>query len=147
MYQLNWSFICCLFSKCRIHRIKIIEFWQLIWKFKKSSKLSLMFLKLPLSSPFSFLFFKSLTLFMLKRERESGVRKATGSYRTYSSLVKMQPWFLTLMWNTCLLAELPLWCLGLQWKTCSLGRTIWSDLIFLCSDLSLLSLNLFYEFK
>ena len=37
---------------------------------------------------------------MLKRERESGVRKATGSYRTYSSLVKLQPWFLSLRWKT-----------------------------------------------
>ena len=30
------------------------------------------------------------------------MRKATGSYRTYSSLVKLQPWFLSLRWKTCL---------------------------------------------
>ena len=28
------------------------------------------------------------------------MRKATGSYRTYSSLVKLQPWFLSLRWKT-----------------------------------------------
>ena len=39
---------------------------------------------------------------MLKRERERGVRRATGSYRTYSSLVKLQPGFLGLQWKTCL---------------------------------------------
>ena len=30
------------------------------------------------------------------------VRKTTGSYHTYSSLVKLQPWFLSLRWKTCL---------------------------------------------
>ena len=30
------------------------------------------------------------------------MRKATGSYRTYSSLVKLLPWFLSLRWKTCL---------------------------------------------
>ena len=34
--------------------------------------------------------------------RVSGVWKATGSYRTYSSLVKLQPWFLSLRRKTCL---------------------------------------------
>ena len=33
---------------------------------------------------------------MLKSE--SGVRKATGSYRIYPSLVTLQPWFLSLRW-------------------------------------------------
>ena len=28
-------------------------------------------------------------------------RKATGSYRTYSSLVKLQAWFLSLRWKNC----------------------------------------------
>ena len=31
---------------------------------------------------------------------------------------KLQTWFLSLQWNTCLWAELQLWCLSLQWKTC-----------------------------
>ena len=47
-----------------------------------------------------------------------GCEKATGSYRTYSPLVKLQPWFLSLRWTICLWAELPPWCLSLQWKTC-----------------------------
>ena len=37
---------------------------------------------------------------MLKRE--SGVRKATGIYRTYSIPGKLQPWFLSLRWKNCL---------------------------------------------
>ena len=38
--------------------------------------------------------------------KESGVqRKAIESYRTYSSLVKLQPWFLSLQLKTCLWAE------------------------------------------
>ena len=48
----------------------------------------------------------------------STLRKATGSYRTYSSLVKLQRWFLSLRWKICLWAELQAWCLNLQWKTC-----------------------------
>ena len=36
-------------------------------------------------------------------ELETGVLKATGSYRTYSSPVKLQPWFLSLRWKTWLL--------------------------------------------
>ena len=30
------------------------------------------------------------------------VWKATGRYRTYSSLAKLQPWFLSFRWKTCL---------------------------------------------
>ena len=41
---------------------------------------------------------------MLKRERERG-DKATGSYHTYSSLAKLQLWFLRLQWKTCPWAE------------------------------------------
>ena len=52
---------------------------------------------------------------MPKRE---WVRKATGSYHTYTSLFKQQPWSLSLRWKTCLWAELQPWCLSLQWKTC-----------------------------
>ena len=48
---------------------------------------------------------------------ENGVRKAMGSYRTYLSLVKLQPWFLSLQWKICLSAELQSWLLRLQWKT------------------------------
>ena len=33
------------------------------------------------------------------------MRKATGSYRTYLSLVKLQPWFLRLQLKTCPWAE------------------------------------------
>ena len=49
---------------------------------------------------------------MLKREW------VTGSYRTYSSIVKPQPRFLSLQWKTCLWEELQPWCLSLQWRTC-----------------------------
>ena len=48
---------------------------------------------------------------MLKGE---WVRKATGSYRTSSSLVKLEPRLLSLQWKTCLWAELQPWCLSLQ---------------------------------
>ena len=34
--------------------------------------------------------------------KERGMRKETGSYRTYSSLVKLQPWCLSLLRKTCL---------------------------------------------
>ena len=34
------------------------------------------------------------------------MRKATESYRTYLSLVKLQPWFLSLQWKSCLWIEL-----------------------------------------
>ena len=33
------------------------------------------------------------------------VQKAMGSYHTYLSLVKLQPWFLHLQWKTCPWAE------------------------------------------
>ena len=47
-----------------------------------------------------------------------GRGKQRESYRTYSSLVKLQPSFLSLQWKTCLWAEMQPWCLGLQWRTC-----------------------------
>ena len=50
--------------------------------------------------------------------KTSGVRKATGSYCIYSSLVKLQTWFLSLRLKTCLWAELQSWCLSFQWNTC-----------------------------
>ena len=40
---------------------------------------------------------------MIKREWGA---ESKGSYRTYSSLVKLQPWFLSLPWRNCLWAEL-----------------------------------------
>ena len=51
---------------------------------------------------------------MLKRE---WCVESNGSYRTYLSLVKLQPWFLSLRWKACLWAELQPWCLSVQWKT------------------------------
>ena len=66
---------------------------------------------------------------MLKRERERGVRKATGSYCTYSSLVKLQPRFLTLQCKTSLWAELQPWCLSLQWLTCPWAEHWWLYMI------------------
>ena len=76
---------------------------------------------------------------MLKR---SGVQKATGSYCIYSSLIKLQPWFLSsrlktclraelqplclsFQWRTCLWAELQPWCLSIQWKTCPWAEHWW----------------------
>ena len=32
--------------------------------------------------------------------------------------VQLQPWILSLQWETCLWAKLQFWCLSLQWKTC-----------------------------
>ena len=51
---------------------------------------------------------------MLKKE--SGVWKATGSYLTYLSLVKLLPWFLSLQWRTCLE------------QNCNLGSCAWSEI-------------------
>ena len=50
--------------------------------------------------------------------RYGHMRKATGSYRYYPSLVKLQPEFLSLRWKICLWAELQLWILSLQRKIC-----------------------------
>ena len=52
-----------------------------------------------------------------------GCGKQTGSYRTYSSLVKLQPCFLSLRWKTFLLVELQPKFLHLLWRTCS-----WAEL-------------------
>ena len=69
--------------------------------------------------------FSDLLRFVQMLKRESGVRKATGRYRTYSSLVKLQPRFLSLQWKTCLSAELQPWCLSLQWRICPWGEQYW----------------------
>ena len=37
---------------------------------------------------------------LFRRQRESGVRKATGSYRIYSIPGKLQPWFQSLRWTS-----------------------------------------------
>ena len=58
---------------------------------------------------------------MLKKE--SLMRKAAGSYRTYLSPVKLQPWFISLQWKTCLWTQPRPWFLRLQWKT-TLGQNI-----------------------
>ena len=55
--------------------------------------------------------------------KRNGIRKATGSYCIYSSLVKLQPWFLNLRLKTYLWAELQPWCLSFQWKIC-----LWAEL-------------------
>ena len=47
------------------------------------------------------------------------VRKATGNSRTYSCLVKLQPWFLSLQWKTYHWTDLQPWFLRLQWRTCA----------------------------
>ena len=44
--------------------------------------------------------------------------KAIRNYRTYLSLVKLQPWFLSLQFKTYLWTELQHWFLRLQWKSC-----------------------------
>ena len=36
MDQLNWNFVCFLFSKPDILSIKSIKFWQLIWRFQNA---------------------------------------------------------------------------------------------------------------
>ena len=71
---------------------------------------------------------------MLKRERESGVRKATGSYRTYLFLVKLQPRFLRLQWKTCPWAE--------QWYTGCKGNEC-----HYCNFFLILIFNELFKFK
>ena len=61
--------------------------------------------------------FSDLSRFVLMLKRERVVLKATGSYSTYSSLVKLQPRFLNLQWKTWIWAELQPWCLSLQCRT------------------------------
>ena len=56
------------------------------------------------------------------------MQKVTGNYRTYSSLVKLQPRFLSLQWKICLWAELQPWC-ELAVKDLPLGRTLMMMLI------------------
>ena len=48
------------------------------------------------------------------KEREWGAENTTGSYRTHSFLVKLEPSFQSLRWKTCLWVELQPWCMSLQ---------------------------------
>ena len=59
------------------------------------------------------------------------MRKATWSYCTYSSLVKLQPRFLSLQWKTCLWAELQPWCLSVQSRTCPWAEHWWWFLYYI----------------
>ena len=52
---------------------------------------------------------------MLKRAGCGKKREVTAPI---SSLVKLEPWFLSLRWKTCLWALLQPWCLNLQIGTC-----------------------------
>ena len=68
--------------------------------------------------------FSDLLRFVLMIKRE-WVQKARGRCRTFKSLVKLQPWFLSLQWKTCLWAELQPWCLSLKWRTCPWAEHWW----------------------
>ena len=83
------------------------------------------------------------TVQMLKRE---WVRKATGSYRTYSSLVKLHPRFLSLQWKTYLWAVLQPWCLSLQWRTCPWAEH-WYIYIYIYNVLLFFLVGFFIFFK
>ena len=61
--------------------------------------------------------FSDLLRFVHMLKREWGA-ESNGKLPYYSSLVKLQPRFLSLEWKTCLWAELQPWCLSLQWRTC-----------------------------
>ena len=59
------------------------------------------------------------------------MRKATGSYGTYSSLVKLQPWFLSFRWKTCLWAELQPWRLNFCSERTVIGQNTLMMIIIL----------------
>ena len=52
------------------------------------------------------------------------LQREWGAESTYSSLVKLQPRFLSLQWKTCLWTELQPWCLSFAVKDLPLGRTL-----------------------
>ena len=58
------------------------------------------------------------------------MRKARESYHTYLALVKLQPWFLSLQWKTCLWTELQPSFLRLQWKICPWAKHWWCGILF-----------------
>ena len=70
----------------------------------------------PLSSPPPWCFWDLLRSSKICSDAKERVvcGKKRGSYRTYSSLVKLQRWFLSLRCKTLLWAQLQLWCLSLQ---------------------------------
>ena len=68
------------------------------------------------------IFSKSLRSVQTLKRR--GVRKATGSYCIYSSLVKLQPWFLSSRLKTCLLGRTATLVPELPVKDLPLGRTL-----------------------
>ena len=65
--------------------------------------------------------FSDLLRFVKMLKREWGAERN----RTYSSLVKLQPRFLSLQWKTCVWAELQPWCPSLQWRTCHWAEHWW----------------------
>ena len=61
--------------------------------------------------------FRSFKVCSYAKERVGCGRQREAT--TYiESLVKLQPWYLSLQWKTCLWAELWPWFLSLQWTTC-----------------------------
>ena len=53
---------------------------------------------------------------MLKREWDA---ESNGKLPHLFIYIKLQPWFLSLQWKTCLWTELVPWFLRLQRKTCA----------------------------
>ena len=78
----------------------------------------------------SFVPLGSFRSFKVCSDAKESVRKAMGSYRTYSSLVKLQPRFLSLQWKTCLWAELQPWYVEFAVKDLPLGRTLMMMMIW-----------------
>ena len=93
--------------------------------------------------------FSELLRFVHMLKRQWGA-ESNGSYRAFSSLVKLQPRFLSLQWKICLCAELQLWCLRLEWRTCPWAEHWWWwwwcseiwDSIFLISNFHIFQVTL-----
>ena len=77
--------------------------------------------------------FSDLLRFVQMLKKKWGA-ESNGSYRTYSSLVKLQPRFPSLQWKTCLWAELQPWCLSLRWRTCPWAEHWWYILLWIDYD-------------
>ena len=65
---------------------------------------------------------------MLKREWGA---ESTGCYRTYSSLIKLQPRFLSLQWKICLLDRIAALIPEFAVKDLPLGRTLMMMMIMI----------------